>query len=286
MSPRRPPPCPASRDGPRRGKRRSFVRSVGVPGPGKKQAAGNAGKHRAAPSRDYLRHSLPCCRRCTLLHTGAAFPKPPIRPPESARPPNPPFLPTSAPIFPQKTSALRKASCFSPPRVGTADAEQKDYRKSMFSLSRRENSRAPRASAPGVPMTHVFDVPHGNDARALFFPRQHAPRQNSLRSLKQRGAACRTLREKRRRRSLRSPEARRNIQRGESFLEQRGNFTARDFSEPCPARSVHPSGHRNVRAAEEPAMRRRASAGLPRFRAQKRRREARRLFHKHVAAGD
>lgn len=111
---------------------------------------------------------------------------------------------------------------------------------------------------------------HSSEASA--FP---ALGKNRLRSLKQRGAACRTLREKKRRRSLRSPEARRNIQRGEIFLEQRGNFTARDFSEPCPARSVH---RMFLRAAEEPPRRRRASAGLSRFRAQKRRREARRLF--------
>ena len=204
MSPRRPPPCPAlrdwpgvmslfpaSRDGPRRGKRRSFVRSVGVPGPGKKQAAGNAGKHRAAPSRDYLRHSLPCCRRCTLLHTGAAFPKPPIRPPESARPPKPPFLPTSAPIFLQKkrrTSARRPV--FPLPAWKQPTQSKKITAKACFP-SPGVKTAAPRVPPrPASRMTHVFDVPHGNDALALFsLPRQHAPRQNRLRSLKQRGAA-------------------------------------------------------------------------------------------------
>ncbi len=136
------------------------------------------GKRRQTPDRAFLGLSPAQSSLLSQMHTAArwrGFPET-SHPSSRIRPTSEAAL--SADIradFPQKTSALRKASCFSPPRVATADAEQKDYRKSMFSLSPRENSRAPRASAPGVPMTHVFDAPHGNDARALFFPRQHAP---------------------------------------------------------------------------------------------------------------
>lgn len=188
--------------------------------------------------------------------------------------------------FPQKTSALRKASCFSPPRVGTADAEQKITAKACFP------SPGVKTATPGVPprptsrMTHVFDAPHGNDARALFFPPAAVPppgrtgcvlsssvgRPAGLFGRKGGGAAC----------VLPKRAGTFSVEKVPSNSE---GISRRGTSQ-TPAPRV-PSVHRMfLRAAEEPPRRRRASAGLPRFRAQKRRREARRLFHKHVAVGD
>lgn len=183
MSPPRPPPRPASRDWP-------GVMSLFPASRDCATAGGNAvhsseasafpalektgcGKCRQTP--DFAFSGLSPAQSSVLsqLHSAArrrGFPET-SHPSSRIRPTSEAAL--SADIradFPQKTSALRKASCFSPPRVGTADAEQKITAKACFP-SPGVKTAAPRVPPrPASRMTHVFDVPHGNDARALFFP--------------------------------------------------------------------------------------------------------------------
>lgn len=105
------------------------------------------GKRRQTPdraSRDYLRHSLPCCRSCTLLRADVAFPKPPSRPlnppdlrsrsfcrhprrfsPKKRRPSaRRPVFPLPAEAQPTQSKKITAKACFPSPGVKTAAPDE------------------------------------------------------------------------------------------------------------------------------------------------------------------
>ncbi len=210
---------------------------------------------RLSRNRSAVLRSCPTSEAALSADIRGDFPPKKRRP--SARRPVFPLPAWEQPTQSKKTTAK---ACFPSPRVKTA---------------------APRAPPrPTSRMTHVFDAPHGNDALALFSPPAAvSPRQNRPRSLKQRGrpaglfgrkgggAAC----------VLPKRAGTFSVKSVETVFSNSEGISRRGTSQ-NPAPRV-PSVHRMfLRAAEELPRRRRASAGLPRFRAQKRRREVRRLF--------
>lgn len=185
MSPRRPPPrpasrdwpgvmslFPASRDGPSRGKRRHSSEASAFPALGKnglRETPANTGPRllgtisgtaflavavahccalvRLSRNRSAVLRSCPTSEAALSADIRGDFPQKKRRP--SARRP---VFPLPAWEQPTQSKKITAKACFPSPRVKTA--------------------------APGVPprptsrMTQVFNAPHGNDARALFFPRQ------------------------------------------------------------------------------------------------------------------